>query len=107
LERRLLWRGDVVTAILARDYGKPRPAVILQAHLLSQLDSVFVCPFTTDLTTEGAPRILVRAADRKGLREDSVLMMDKLGAVGRQRCGERFEHMEERWMNEIKQMLRL
>jgi mRNA-degrading endonuclease toxin of MazEF toxin-antitoxin module len=34
-------------------------------------------------------------------------MMDKLGAVGRQRCGERFGHMEERWMNEIKQMLRL
>lgn len=32
-----------------RDYGKPRPALVLQSDLFSELPSVVVCPLTTTL----------------------------------------------------------
>ncbi|NMH17585.1 type II toxin-antitoxin system PemK/MazF family toxin, partial [Tepidiphilus sp. B18-69] len=40
-------RGDLVTVSLPGDYGKPRPALIVQSDLLSELESVVLCPVTS------------------------------------------------------------
>lgn len=42
-------RGDLVTVSLQGDYGKPRPALIVQSDLLTDLESVVLCPVTSDL----------------------------------------------------------
>jgi len=44
-------RGEVWIVAGGGDYaGKPRPVVIFQDDAFDQLDSVTICPFTTDPT---------------------------------------------------------
>src|SRR3546814_6541085 len=40
-------RGDIVAVSLQGDYGKPRPALIVQSNLLAALESVVICPITS------------------------------------------------------------
>jgi mRNA interferase MazF len=42
-------RGQFVTVATAGDYGKPRPALIVQSDLFAELPSVVICPLTTTL----------------------------------------------------------
>ncbi len=42
-------RGDLVTVSLQGDYGKPRTALIVQSNLLTDLESIVLCPVTSDL----------------------------------------------------------
>lgn len=44
-------RGDLVTVSLSGDCGKPRQALVVQTDLLIELDSVVICPVTSDLRT--------------------------------------------------------
>src|SRR3546814_17627805 len=39
-------RGDIVAVSLHGDYGKPRPALIVQSNLLGELESLVICPIT-------------------------------------------------------------
>ena len=44
-------RGDIVTIAVTGDYGKPRPAVIIQSDFFNDTHaSVLVCPFTSALS---------------------------------------------------------
>src|SRR3546814_13784712 len=40
-------RGDIVAVSLQGDYGKPRPALIVQSNLLAALESLVICPITS------------------------------------------------------------
>lgn len=43
-------RGDIVLAVAAGDYGKPRPALVVQSDLFNDTHaSVLVCLMTSDL----------------------------------------------------------
>ena len=43
-------RGDVVTVATSGDYGKPRPAVIVQTDAFPESHaSIVVCPMTSEL----------------------------------------------------------
>lgn len=42
-------RGDLVTVSLPGNYGKPRPALVIQSDLLAELESVILYPITSDL----------------------------------------------------------
>lgn len=80
-------RGDLVTVALSGDYGKPRPALVIQSDFLLETDSVLVCLLTT--TSRAAPlyRLGLPAGEKTGLREPSQVMVDKIMAVRRERCG--------------------
>lgn len=60
-------RGDLVTTSLQCDYGKPRTALILQSDLLTDLESVVLCPVTSDLRN-AAFRVTVEPNPANGLR---------------------------------------
>ena len=67
-------RGDLVTVSLQGDYGKPRPALIVQSDLLTDLESVVLCPVTSDQARarEIAERFKEKAArDREQSRSFS------------------------------------
>jgi mRNA interferase MazF len=75
-------RGDVVVTAAPGDYGKPRPALVVQSEVFSEISSVVVCLMTTDL--EQLPsdlRLTVEPAGTNGLRERSQVMIDKLLTV--------------------------
>ena len=77
-------RGTIVTVALSGDYGKPRPAVVIQSERLAATDSLLVCPLTS--TQRDTP--LYRLADAEnGLRRASDIMVDKITAVRRVRIG--------------------
>ncbi|HVW20623.1 MAG TPA: type II toxin-antitoxin system PemK/MazF family toxin [Opitutaceae bacterium] len=86
----MLSKGDIVTAVLPGNYGKPRPAVIVQADPYAETHaSLTVCPFTTHLTGLRFFRIAVAPDQNNGLAQPSEVMVDKIGSIGRDRIGNR------------------
>ena len=80
-------RGDLITVAVSGDYGKPRPALVIQSDFLTETDSVLVCLLTTTLREAPLYRLSLPAGDGTGLREASQVMVDKIMAVRRDRCG--------------------
>ncbi len=83
-------RGDIWTVSGGPDYaGKPRPVIILQSNSFENLDSVTICPFTTDPTEAPLLRLAVTPAEGNGLREASRAMIDKITTVPKSKMGTR------------------
>lgn len=80
-------RGDLITVAISGDYGKPRPALVIQSDFLAETDSVLVCLLTTTLRATPLYRLSLPAGEETGLPEDSQVMVDKIMAVPRNRCG--------------------
>ena len=77
-----LKRGDVVLCAAPGNYGKPRPAVVVQSGLFNGThSSVVVCPITSH--PEDAPlfRIPVPTGRTTGLKLESQAMVDKVMAI--------------------------
>ncbi|RHW17814.1 type II toxin-antitoxin system PemK/MazF family toxin [Sphingomonas gilva] len=81
-------RGDLVTVAMHGTYGKPRPAVIVQSNFLDHLESVLVCPLTSDIQPPAVYRIDLLPDQNNGLRKPSQIMVDKLSAVPRDKVDE-------------------
>lgn len=79
-------RGSVVLVALPGDYGKPRPAVVVQSLAGSDLPSVVVCPLTTKIRPDlPAFRMTIEPSADNGLQELSQVMAEKPVAVPRER----------------------
>jgi mRNA interferase MazF len=82
-------RGDVVIVAAPGDYGKPRPAVIVQSNAFPDSHaSVVICQMTSELV-EADFRITIEAGPETGLRIQSQVMADKPATVRRERIGQR------------------
>ena len=104
-----LKRGDVVTIVAPRDYGKPRPAVVVQTDLLNPTHaSLVVCPFTTTERID-APgfRLEFPASESTGLRLPSQLMVDQILALPLNRIGNRIGRLANEDMTEVDKSLGL
>jgi mRNA interferase MazF len=86
-------RGDLVTVSLPGDYGKPRPALIVQSNLLADLDSVVLCPVTSDLR-DAVFRVTVEPNPANGLRTLSQIMVDKLSTLPRNKISAPFGQLD-------------
>lgn len=82
-------RGDVILVAMQGDYGKPRPAVVVQSEDFDQIPSVVVLPLTTELRDIDVIRIAVEPTLDNGLRQPSQIMVDKITAVAPRRIGSR------------------
>jgi mRNA interferase MazF len=81
-------RGDVVTVAAAGDYGKSRPAVIVQTDAFpASHASVVVCQLTSDLVNAPDFRVTIESTPENGLRRTSQVMVDKPVTVRRERVG--------------------
>ncbi len=80
-------RGDLITVAVSGDYGKPRPAVVVQSDRLQGTDSVIVCQLTSTLRDASSFRVTIEPSSQTGLRTTSQIMVDKMIAVHRSRCG--------------------
>ena len=84
-----LRRGDLVIVAAPGDYGKPRPAVIVQSNAIPQSHaSVVICPMTSELA-EADFRITIEPGPETGLQVRSQVMADKPVTVRRERIGRR------------------
>ena len=81
-------RGDVVTVAAAGDYGKSRPAVIVQIDAFPAAhDSVVICQMTSALSEAADFRVTIVPGIINGLRVPSQVMADKPTTVRRVRIG--------------------
>jgi len=82
-------RGDVVVVAAAGDYGKPRPAVVVQTDAFPQTHpSVVICQMTSDVVDAPDFRVTIEPNERNGLRIRSQVMADKPVTVRRERIGQ-------------------
>ncbi len=83
-------RGDLMTVAAAGDYGKPRPAVIVQTDAFPESHaSVVVCQLTSDLADAPDFRVTVEPTPENGLRRTSQIMADKPVTIRRERLGQK------------------
>jgi mRNA interferase MazF len=82
-----LRRGDLVIVAAPGDYGKPRPAVVVQSNAIPESHaSIVICPMTSELA-EADFRITVEPGPEIGLRVRSQIMADKSVTIRRERIG--------------------
>lgn len=82
-------RGQIWTAAGGNHYaGKPRPVLILQDDRFDAIDSVTVCPLTSDPTEIPLLRIPLKPALSTGLSQLSSIMVDKVTTMPRSKLGE-------------------
>jgi mRNA interferase MazF len=78
-------RGDLVTITLQGDYGKPRPALIIQSDLFDEHPSVTILPVTSDLRDAPLFRLAIEPSPETGLQKPSQVMIDKAQTVKREK----------------------
>jgi mRNA interferase MazF len=82
-------RGDLVTVAAPGDYGKPRPAVVVQTDAFPPAHaSVIVCQLTSELSDAPDFRVVIEPSNANGLRLRSQVMVDKPVTVRRERVGQ-------------------
>ena len=80
------------------DYGKPRPALVIQADQFAEVGSVTVVFITGTITAAPLLRLTVEPSDSNGLRKRSQIMADKIMTVRRERVGEPFGRLDDETM---------
>ena len=80
-------RGDIVTVAAPGDFGKPRPALVIQSDLFDALPSVTLCLITSTLRDAPIFRITVDPSAANGLQRVSQIQVDKILTVARERIG--------------------
>ncbi len=99
-------RGDLVKVSLQGDFGKPRPALVVQSGLLEELDSVVLCPVTS-LLRNAAFRVTVEPNPSNGLQTLSQVMVDKLSTLPRAKVSDPFGHLDNERMKAVNRALLL
>jgi len=99
-------RGDVVTVAVGGDYGKPRPAVIIQTDALPDSHaSTIICQMTSVIEASRHLRVLVEPSAINGLRLRSHVMADKPMAVHRKRVGRTIGRLTDQEMAQLESAL--
>jgi mRNA interferase MazF len=98
-------RGDLVTIALQGDFGKPRPALIIQADHFAAHPSVTLLPVTSELRDTPLFRVGVAPTVANALRRPSQVMVDKAMTVARERVGGVFGRLDVSTMREVERTL--
>jgi mRNA interferase MazF len=98
-------RGDLVTIAMQGDFGKPRPALVIQADHFSEHATVTVLPVTSTLVAAPLLRIAVEPGAENGLQQTSQVMVDKAMTVERDKVGRTFGRIDADTMVEVERCL--
>jgi len=98
-------RGDFVTIAMPGDFGKPRPALVIQADQFGEHATVTVLPSTSTLVAAPLFRITVAPNAANGLQKPSQVMVDQAMTVKRDKVGQAFGRIDGDTMVEIERCL--
>ncbi len=96
-------RGDVVVVALPGDYGKPRPALVVQSNRFDEHPSVTVLPITNHLVE--APILRIDIGTECGLERPSQIQIDKPQTPRRERIGDVIGRANDATMNAVNRAL--
>lgn len=98
-------RGDFVTIALQGEFGKPRPALIIQANQFDQHATVAVLPVTSSLVAAPLLRTTLQPSAENGLQKPSQVMVDKAMTVKRDKVGPVFGRIDADALVEVERCL--
>lgn len=95
-------RGDLFICVFSGDYGKQRPAVIVQSDAFNKAHpSITVCPLTTHLIEAPLVRLLLSPNKYNGLKVASQIMVDKIGSLKRDKIRKKIGTLTANQMNKV------
>lgn len=100
-----MMRGHFVTIAMQGDFGKPRPALVIQADQFDEHATVTVLPVTSTLVAAPLFRITVQPSAESGLQKTSQVMVDKATTVKRDKLGQTIGRIDPDAMVEVERSL--
>ncbi|MDP2788241.1 MAG: type II toxin-antitoxin system PemK/MazF family toxin [Pseudomonadota bacterium] len=89
-------RGDIVTVALQGDFGKPRPALVIQSDLFNETHaSVTVLLVSSEVVDAPLFRITVDPTSGNGLMKICQIQVDKIMTIRQERIGEVIGQLDE------------
>ena len=99
-------RGDLVTVATQGDFGKPRPALVIQSDLFNQTHpTVMLCLVTSVLREAPIFRLTVEPVAANGLKQTSQVQIDKVMTVLREKVGPSFGRLDDAAMVKVNRAL--
>ena len=98
-------RGDIVTVALQGDYGKPRPALIVQSDYLLASTHVAVLLLTGFQAEAPLMRVVLEATPKTGLLGTSYAMLDRIMTAPRGKVGAVIGHLDDATMLTVNRAL--
>ncbi|MFO8003914.1 type II toxin-antitoxin system PemK/MazF family toxin [Thioalkalivibrio sp.] len=100
-------RGDLVTVAISGDFGKPRPALVIQSDHFEATATVTVLLISSTLVDASLIRLAVEPKATNGVRKPSQVMVDKAMTVRRDRVGPPFGRLDDDAMVAVDRSLAL
>lgn len=100
-------RGDLVTVAMQGDFGKPRPALVIQSDQFDAHATVTVLLLTSTLIEAPLFRLTVTPTPDNGLERPSQIMVDKAMTVKQDKMGAVFGRIDDSTMVSVNRALAL
>lgn len=94
-------RGDFVTIAMQGDFGKPRPALVIQSDQFNEHATVTVLLVSSTLVEAPLLRVTIRPSETNGLKKPSQVMVYKAMTLKRDKLGEAFGSASDAAMLEV------
>jgi mRNA interferase MazF len=94
-------RGEFVSIAMQGDFGKPRPALVVQSDQFNEHATVTVLLVSGTLVDAPLLRVTVEPSEANGLQKTSQVMIDKAMTVKRDKLGEAFGLASDATMLEV------
>ncbi|AOJ37107.1 type II toxin-antitoxin system PemK/MazF family toxin [Burkholderia contaminans] len=98
-------RGSIVTVALQGDFGKARPALVVQSDLFAEHPSVTLLLMSSSIVDAPLIRITVAPSEQNGLRMPTQIAVDKMFTVRREKIGRPIGHLEDELMVAVNRSL--
>src|SRR6056297_2021622 len=102
-------RGDIVTVISSGDFGKPRPAVIIQGDSLNlaKPNSTIVALITSSLQDAPLLRLTLEPSPESGLKKLSQIQSNRIMSIRTDRIGANIGRLNGNQQAELNRLLAL
>ena len=101
-------RGDVVTVAMQGDFGKPRPALVLQSNVFNDIHAtVTIALISSDLIAAPIFRLDIEPSPLNGLSKPSQVQIDKLMSIRIEKMGTVIGELNDAMMVRVNRALAL
>ena len=101
-------RGSIVTVAVQGDFGKPRPALVIQSDVFNDIHAtVTVALISSDLVQAPIFRLNVVPDVENGLNKESQIQIDKIMSVRKERIGSTLGQLDDMMLVRVNRALAL
>ena len=104
----MLKRGNIVSIVVQRDFGKPRPALLIQSDMFNEAHATLsVLLISSELVDAPLFRLSIEPNQVNGLTQPSQIQVDKVMTVRRDKVGQLIGSVDDAMMVRVNRALAL